>query len=381
MIATLFLLVGTVRGPALRHARGVVRARGVGAQLRSAAEPADGVRADVAALWTTQYGECGTILYGDSNADATTLGVRISQDSTITKLWTRDDWAKHVDVYRFWRHLVFWPRSTVVRSLLPVLAGLSAWTALVFAGGFSLPMPALALSVSPLALLLAFRVNSATARFSEARTQWGRTVLHARDAAAIIATMGAVPLHTRAECCRLLCSFGWAVKSVLRSDDSMRIVLDALLPPPMAAWVGNRRKPPLGILALLRQRTANIDAPTSAAQSLSTCLSDLNACYGGMERIFSTPLSPTYMRHTTRGLLLWLGMLPAGLCGAGVSFVHSLVAVCATGYIMLGIEEIGIQIEQPFDCLPLHGMATVLTMDVLDELCPEEPLPPVGVSE
>ena len=35
---------------------------------------------------------------------------------------------------------------------------------------------------------------------------------------------------------------------------------------------------------------------------------------------------------------------------------------------MLGIEEIGVQIEQPFDVLPLHGLADVLTLDVADEL-------------
>ena len=35
---------------------------------------------------------------------------------------------------------------------------------------------------------------------------------------------------------------------------------------------------------------------------------------------------------------------------------------------MLGIDEIGIQIEQPFDILPLTALATILTNDVKDEL-------------
>ena len=33
---------------------------------------------------------------------------------------------------------------------------------------------------------------------------------------------------------------------------------------------------------------------------------------------------------------------------------------------MLGIEEIGAQSEQPFDVLPLHQLATVLTRDVVE---------------
>ena len=34
----------------------------------------------------------------------------------------------------------------------------------------------------------------------------------------------------------------------------------------------------------------------------------------------------------------------------------------------LTVDEIGVQIEQPFDVLPLHGMARALTNDVRDEL-------------
>lgn len=333
------LLLGSVRGRArLEHA--AMRGRGLATRMSSVTAPVADARDAVASLWSMTAGpeRSSSILYGDMDADQTTLGVRISRDSTITKLWTRDDWSKHMDHWRFWRHLIFWPRSTVVRSLLPLLLSLSGWTVLSFSCKFSLPMPALALSVSPLALLLAFRVNSATARFSEARTQWGRAVLHARDAAAIIATMSHITPTAQATCCRLLCSFGWAVKSVLRGDDSLRLVLDTLLPASMADWVARRRKPPLAIISLVRQLTANVEAPNAAAQSLSTCLSDLNGAFGGMERIFSTPLSPTYMRHTTRGLLLWLGMLPAGLYGAGVPLLPALAAVCSTAYIMLGIE-------------------------------------------
>ena len=92
---------------------------------------------------------------------------------------------------------------------------------------------------------------------------------------------------------------------------------------------------------------------------------ELDRIYGGTERLISTPLSPTYMRHTSRGLLLWLFMLPMGLNSAGCSAILKLLlVVTSTSYIMLGIDEIGSQIEQPFDILPLHELATVLTRDV-----------------
>jgi predicted membrane chloride channel (bestrophin family) len=308
------------------------------AEVSSAVDPAAEARLAVESLWNVELCAARSILAGDSDADQTSLGVRISRDSTITKLWDREDWARHMDGFRFFRHVLFWPRSTVVRSLFPTLCVFAGWTCVVSLLKLSLPLQALALSASPLALLLAFRVNSATARFSEARTQWGRAVLHARDAASIIATMHNLSPTRASLCCRLLCSYGWAMKAVLRSESSLRSVLDALLPEQLAAWVHAHRKPPLAILSLLRQITADVDAPYAAAQSLTTCISDLNGAYGGMERIYSTPLSPTYMRHTTRGLLLWLLMLPAGLLGSGVGFVHTLISVVATSYIMLGIE-------------------------------------------
>lgn len=301
-------------------------------------DPAAEARSAVQSLWSVEVGPKGAILVGDLNADQTTLGVRISKDSTITKLWTKTEWENHMNALRFFRHLLYWPRSTVVRSLLPVLSALGGWTLLVHFLKLTLPLQALGLSVSPLALLLAFRVNAATARFSEARTQWGRSVLHSRDAASILSTVHTMPVATRALCCRLLCSYGWAMKAVLRSETNLCDLLDALLPADVAAWIAAQRKPPLAILSLLRQLTADMNASHAVQQSLALNLSELNGCYGGMERIFATPLSPTYMRHTTRGLLLWLAMLPAGLLGAGVSTLHSLIAVLSTSYIMLGIE-------------------------------------------
>ena len=75
------------------------------------------------------------------------------------------------------------------------------------------------------------------------------------------------------------------------------------------------------------------------------------------------------MRHMQRGLLLWLLLLPAGLLSAGCTGPLKLAAITSVvGYIMLGIDEIGIQIEQPFEVLPLHLLAAILTRDVADEM-------------
>ena len=55
----------------------------------------------------------------------------------------------------------------------------------------------------------------------------------------------------------------------------------------------------------------------------------------------------------------------------------NVLTVLSVAYVMLGIDEIGIQIEQPFDVLPLHALATMLTLDVAAELAPTVPIPDV----
>jgi hypothetical protein len=57
-------------------------------------------------------------------------------------------------------------------------------------------------------------------------------------------------------------------------------------------------------------------------------------------------------------------MLPALACKAAIaglvssgctSFAKLVVVATAVAYVMLGIDEIGVQIENPFDILPQHA--------------------------
>jgi hypothetical protein len=51
-----------------------------------------------------------------------------------------------------------------------------------------------------------------------------------------------------------------------------------------------------------------------------------------------------------------LPALPAGLVSSGcTSFAKLVVVATAVAYVMLGIDEIGVQIENPFDILPSPG--------------------------
>ena len=45
-----------------------------------------------------------------------------------------------------------------------------------------------------------------------------------------------------------------------------------------------------------------------------------------------------------------------------------LCVVASAAYLFLGIDEIGLQIEQPFFVMPVHALAEGLTRDVVEEL-------------
>ena len=115
----------------------------------------------------------------------------------------------------------------------------------------------------------------------------------------------------------------------------------------------------------------NILMSTQVEKELYHSISDLNLLYGGIERLISTPLAPMYMRHYQRGLLAWLFLLPCGLTKAGCSTALKLVCVVASAAYLArlspGIDEIGLQIEQPFFVMPVHKLAEGLTRDVVGD--------------
>jgi putative membrane protein len=74
---------------------------------------------------------------------------------------------------------------------------------------------------------------------------------------------------------------------------------------------------------------------------------------GSCERIIKTPLPTGYSRHSSRLLFIWSHTLPLALyplLGPWGTVPTSLL----TAYAVLGIEDISIQFEDPFDILPLR---------------------------
>jgi putative membrane protein len=85
---------------------------------------------------------------------------------------------------------------------------------------------------------------------------------------------------------------------------------------------------------------------------MEQAISDLVSAQGGCERIHLTPLPFVYAALIKQLLLVYLLTLPFVLV-ANMGFAAPLV-VGVVGFAMLGIEEAGVEIEDPFGHHPNH---------------------------
>jgi predicted membrane chloride channel (bestrophin family) len=102
-------------------------------------------------------------------------------------------------------------------------------------------------------------------------------------------------------------------------------------------------------------------------QSVATLVDLTGAC----ERVFKSPVPLVYTRHTSRFLTFFLLCMPFGIWGVmGDSWNHWLtIPVSAVlSFFLLGIEEIGIQIEEPFSILPLEALCDGAIAATINEL-------------
>jgi len=77
-----------------------------------------------------------------------------------------------------------------------------------------------------------------------------------------------------------------------------------------------------------------------------------------VERIFKSPVPLLYSKHSSRFLTSFLFLMPFALWeSAGAYWNHwiSIPETYAVSFFLLGIEEIGMQIEEPFSILPLEA--------------------------
>ncbi|WP_347272427.1 bestrophin family ion channel [Leptolyngbya sp. FACHB-36] len=264
---------------------------------------------------------------------------------------------------------VFW--RTIVCGIFGVFISLLAALKLPVA----LPVLAGLIPNIVLGLLLVFRTNTAYERFWEGRRLWGNLVNCVRNLARLIWI--AIAAKTKDEqaqkiaALRLLVAFCIAIKLHLRQE-AVNEELKALLPPDKFYKLQSMNNPPLEVAFwigdYLQQQHECNQLNVYQLNSMHKLLNEMVDALGGCERILKTPIPIAYAIHLKQLLLLYCLSLPFQLVGSSGWWTGPIVALIS--FTLFGIEEIGIEIENPFgrdhNDLPLDDICATMLRNIED---------------
>ncbi len=278
-----------------------------------------------------------------------------------------------------WFQTAFQIKGSVIPSILgrTVLCGLFGVVISVLSyWGQPVAMPTLATLIPNLVLglLLVFRTNTAYERFWEGRKCWGTLINTVRNLARqiLLAIVVSTP-EARAQkivVLRMLVAFCVATKLHLRQE-AINEELSVLLPPEKYDILKKMHHPPLEIAFwigdyLQQHDRSNLNAYQLSAMHklLDTMVDMLGAC----ERILKTPMPMAYAIHLKQLLLLYCLSLPFQVVGS-VGWLTGPVVILIS-FTLFGIEEIGIEIENPFghdpNDLPLDAICATMLRNIED---------------
>lgn len=226
-----------------------------------------------------------------------------------------------------------------------------------------------------LGLLLVFRTNTAYERFLEGRKSWGSIVVNSRNLARQIrvAITEREPIDTenKAKTLRLLGAFAIATMLHLRKE-LIKNELDELLTPSQVVKLKSVKTPPLELALWIgdylqkqqQQGCLSIYQLTAMNCLLDEMVKGMTTC----ERIRNTPMPLAYAIHLKQLMLIYCLSLPFQVVNELSWWTAPSVALIS--FALLGIEEIGIEIENPFghdpNDLPLEKICDTIVDNVED---------------
>lgn len=257
------------------------------------------------------------------------------------------------DAHRWWKHLFDIKGSMVSQIAYRVLA-MVLWTVTIVVldkhyHDMHMPPTVHSMVGVALGLLLVFRTNASYDRFWEGRKMWGGMVNETRNLARLGHSLLAEAPALYHELLLWTIAFVYASMHHLRGQKSLGPMADRL-PREAVEWVLAQGNAPVGAslemtrrIVLARQRGLISDIQQDMLDRNVQLLIDyLGAC----ERIHKTPLPFAYVVHLRRALLIYCFSLPTGLVNDFGWW--AVPANLFVSYTFFGIEEIGVQIEDPF---------------------------------
>jgi len=273
-----------------------------------------------------------------------------------------------------WLELLFkWDGTVLPRVIVRVsavaLLTLVLWLVQIFVPGVDAifkpfkPLGHTLIGVA-LGLLIVFRNNCSYDRYWEGRKLWGGIVNTSRN----LLREAAVFVGDAQDLGKLVAAYALALKQHLRGNKDLSEI-EKLIPKEVLDHAASTTNPPSMIAYYITSwihhqvKSGKID--TLTAQSLESNVRVLLDNQGGCERILRTPIPFAYAVHIKHLLSLYLLSLPFVLIG-DMSWV-AIPTVAVIGFGLLGIEEAGVEIEDPFgddpNDLPIEAICTTIGKD------------------
>jgi putative membrane protein len=218
-----------------------------------------------------------------------------------------------------------------------------------------------------MSLLIVFRTNASHNRFWEARSHWGMILNSSRN----LVRMAAVYAPPGEEMARLVTGYVVLLKEQLRNHRDLASIRN-LVPGRLLERLARASNPAQLLAAQMSEwiaaRLKEGQLAPILAERMEALVGILVDNQGGCEKIRRTPLPFVYAALIKQVLFMYLVTLPFVVVPK-MEFVAPLV-VMGVSLGMLGIEEAGVEIEDPFGLdpnhLPLDQICATISRDVND---------------
>ena len=204
-----------------------------------------------------------------------------------------------------------------------------------------------------LGLLLVFRTNTAYERYWIGRQSWGTLIITTRNLAREIQISIDAPSEEakldKEKALKRLVGFAVATKCFLRKESPVE-QLQELLDANDIAQIEKAERPPqlvtFWLSHYLQQQYEQGYVSEGQRIDINNQVNHLVESLSGCERILKTPMPMSYKVYLKRLTLLYCLLLPLGLVEQLGWWTPSAIALVS--FILLGVEEIGNEIENPF---------------------------------
>ncbi|GIL73889.1 hypothetical protein Vretimale_5022 [Volvox reticuliferus] len=289
------------------------------------------------------------------------------------KVFGHDDWNKHRSAA--WRHriepTVFFRVAVGFAWQLGAVALVSGGVGVLhillhgrdtFLSNSHLATP-FSMITFALSLLLVFKTNSSYSRWWEGRIIWGQIVNFGRNyARQALMWFPTNRPDLRAAAVRWAAAAPRVLLAHLREDTEVIAEVRGILTAEEVDWLCGWSNGPLGAGTALGQLVVAAELPEQLEAEMQKQVELYTNCAGGCERIFKTPIPPAYARHTSRFLMLYVMTCPV-LLWSSTGWLTPLVAVIIA-FLLLGVENIGVQVEEPFHVLPLYDICRAIEANI-----------------